>query len=220
MPTELPYERALLLPLPELSTYLFDPPDEVMRFLDSPCGELTDKNHAALLRGRCYVEVSVRLLAYAIEREPERPLPHALRELLLLDDDTWDLDPRALRTIQTYAQNRASHLALPSHLIRRFATLAPQPLRWTDTDFEGYQLNKSFGGYSGFLASLDSIRLLKVALNNGVPITFEARGRTLLLTTAAELTQHVVAEIAPDPQDRNFDNELYDLVEGEVRITA
>lgn len=221
VPTELSYDRALLLPLPELSTYLYDPPREVAALLGCPCGQLGDDDHAALLRGRCYVEVGVRLLACAIEREPGRPRPHALRELLLLDDDAWDIDPGALRVVQAFAHDRAWHLGLPSHLVRRFAALAPRPLRWTDAEVERYALNQAFGGYSGGLASLNMVRRLAVALNNGVPVALAAGGRTATLTTVADLTRHVIAELAPDPLDHeNFDNRLYALVEAEVRITA
>lgn len=223
---EILYERALDLPLRQLSRYPYDLPRALAPLAHRPVRELRDEDFAELLRRRCFVEVSVRLLARRVEAAPlgealhrtddEASWRHAamLRELVLLDEQAWQLDPAALRVFQAYLRKRLL-LALPRYVRERFAALTPGPLRWTDKDFETYEMSKAYGGLSGGTAAQEDVRRLKVALNNGVPIEYAARGRAVTITTEPQLIEHVVREIAGeiDPEaDDDFDQGLYSII--------
>lgn len=229
---EIPYAQALERSLHELSSYPYHLPRELESLASRPVRALKDEHFAELLRRRCFVEVSVRLVARRIAAVPARPVHEAddeahrhhatlLREIVLLDEQAWQLDPTALRLFQAYLEDKWWRLALPRFVGAHFAALVPEPLRWTDRDFEMYEMNKAYGGLSGGTAAQESVRRLKVAVNHGVPIEYAARGRALTLTTEAQLVEHVVRELAgerdPDDDD-DFDQRLYSILERERKI--
>lgn len=176
------------------------------RILSKDIEKISLLEFAHLLREKIAVEFCIsiivsRLKTFKIdfefffnsnESEDKRAV---LRELVLLNFQNWDLNPKAYNILKKILTDKITALKLPKYVNEQFLNYAPKSLVWNEDVIRKYSffINDNITGVSYAYSLLIQ---LKRGVLNGTEINFNVKDRAFQITTLDDFEEHILKSVS------------------------
>ncbi len=136
------------------------------------------------------------------DSESQREL---LRELVLLEDEDWDINSNSFFKLKNILEENISALKLPTKITERFIDYMPKKINW---DVEVKNKFDFFMGDSrtGVFYAYSMIINLKKAILNRVPIYYNIKEEKKIINTLFEFEENILNHINPNEELMMFLN--------------
>jgi|GEM_PF-5200121 len=210
----------------ELSQYLFGTDDFSREISDKKIAEITTSDLLHLLRRNCYTDIAALLAIREMEdngfyghsfKYDERALTQQdiLKELLLLPDDFWNTNQRSFYKLKPFAEENSIHANLPHKVAAQCLEFSPSSIIWTEKDINQIVYLEAMGSLSCFLTTMEMIRKLKRAVDEGVHVLLDWKGNKVKITDVADIKEHILPLITHDP---DYLEDYEEVLDKEVKI--
>lgn len=118
-------------------------------------------------------EIQINVFHHSTDSNKQREL---IRELLLIDNDYWDLNPFANERFKSKIKEYLSIVRLPNYIKESFQVYKPKQLTWTEENVKRYDELISMDAAMTVLSAFNEIRKLgrSVIIGNSIDLNIDS----------------------------------------------